>query len=134
MSAATKELKPQKTEAGAAVELAKDLPVFSPATDIYERDDAILVVCDMPGVDAEHVEVTLEDDVLTLSGEQQTRAPEGYDCLYRGYEPGVFRRSFRLATPVDRDRISAKLRNGVLQVLLPKAAEAQPKKIKVETS
>lgn len=130
MTTSSKEL--QKPEASRSVELAQDLPIFLPPTDIYEREDAILVICDMPGVDEKHVDITLENDVLTLTGHPQGDAPSGYECLYRGYEPGVFRRSFTLTTEVDRSKINAKLRHGVLRVLLPKAEEAQPRKIKVQ--
>ena len=133
MTIPSKELQPKKESAG-AVEFAQDRPVFIPPTDIYERDDAVLVVCDMPGVDEKHVDITLEDDVLTLTGQQQEQEPEGRELLYRGYWPGVFRRSFTLTTRVSQDRITAKLQNGVLQVLLPKTEEAQPRKIKVETA
>ena len=132
MTTPSKELQLQKKETASGIELAQDRPVFVPPTDIYEREDAVLVLCDMPGVDDQHVDITLEDDVLTLTGNQQVQEPEGHELLYRGHWPGVFRRSFTLTTRVARDKISAKLRNGVLQVILPKDEEAQPRKIKVE--
>ena len=128
----SEELQPQKKETAGGIELAQDRPVFVPPTDIYEREDAVLVICDMPGVDDQHVDIMLEDDVLTLTGSQQVQEPEGHELLYRGHWPGVFRRSFTLTIRVARDKISAKLRNGVLQVILPKDEEAQPRKIKVE--
>lgn len=106
----------------------------SPPTDIYEREDAVLVLCDMPGVDDQHVDVMLEDDVLTLTGSQEAQEPARHELLYRGHWPGVFRRSFTLTTEVDRAKIKARIRHGVLEVVLPKA-EAAPasKRIKVET-
>ncbi|MBU1693940.1 MAG: Hsp20/alpha crystallin family protein [Verrucomicrobia bacterium] len=133
MTTPSKDLQPQKKESAGGIELAQDRPVFLPPTDIYERDDGVLVVCDMPGVDEKHVDVTLEDDVLTLTGSQQVQEPEGHELLHRGHWPGVFRRSFTLTTEVDREKIKARIRHGVLEVVLPKAKETQPKRIKVET-
>lgn len=132
MTTPAKDLQPQKKESTGAVELAQDRPVFLPPTDIYEREDAVMVLCDMPGVDEKNVDVTLEDNVLTLTGSQQAQEPEGHELLYRGHWPGVFRRSFTLTTEVDRERIKARIRHGVLEVMLPKAEAAQPKRIKVE--
>ena len=130
----TNERQVQKTGPAGGVELAQDRPLYSPDTDIYEKGDAVLVLCDMPGVDDKHVEVTLENEVLTLTGYQQVEEPDGHDPVYWGFRPGVFRRSFTLSTEVDRSKIKAKIRNGVLQVVLPKAEEAQPRKIVVETA
>ncbi|HOW98882.1 MAG TPA: Hsp20/alpha crystallin family protein [Kiritimatiellia bacterium] len=133
MTTPAKDMPTQKKEAAGAVELAQDRPVFLPPTDIYEREDAVLVVCDMPGVDDQHVDVMLEDDVLTLTGSQEAQEPARHELLYRGHWPGVFRRSFTLTTEVDRAKIKARIRHGVLEVVLPKAEAAQPKRIKVET-
>jgi len=133
MTTPNKDMQVQHPASG-NVELAQDRPVYSPDTDIYEKEDGVLVLCDMPGVDEKHVDVTLENDVLTLTGYQQVEDPSGYDPVYWGFRPGVFRRSFTLSTAVDRAGIKARIRNGVLQVNLPKAEEAQPKKIRVETA
>lgn len=133
MTTPAKDMQPQKKESTGAVELTQDRPVFLPPTDIYEREDAVLVVCDMPGVDDKHVDVMLEDDVLTLTGSQEAQEPSPHELLYRGHWPGVFRRSFTLTTEVDRAKIKARIRHGVLEVVLPKAEAAQPKRIKVET-
>ena len=121
----------KKPDSGRTAELTRDLPVFAPDVDIYEKDDAILVLCDMPGVDEQHVDVTLENDVLTLTGYQETAEPEDITLLYRGYASGVFQRSFTLSTEVDRNKIGARIRQGVLQITLPKAEEAKPRKITV---
>ena len=133
MTTPAKDMQPQKKESTGAVELTQDRPVFLHPTDIYEREDAVLVVCDMPGVDDQHVDLTLEDNVLTLTGSQQAQEPSQHELLYRGHWPGVFRRSFTLTTEVDRAKIKARIRHGVLEVVLPKSEAAQPKRIKVET-
>ena len=112
-------------------ELTDDRPVFVPATDIYEKSDAVLVRCDMPGVDQTRLEVTLEDGVLTLVGRQEEDAREGYDLVAGEYRSGVFRRSFKISNEIDGDKIKARIRHGVLDLDLPKAAQAQPRKIAV---
>ncbi len=121
----------KKTDSGKPAELTRDLPVFSPDVDIYEKDDAIMVLCDMPGVDDKHIDITLENDVLTLTGYQDTAEPEDITLLHRGYANGIFQRSFTLSTEVDREKIAARINQGVLQISLPKAEEAKPRKITV---
>lgn len=124
--------KVEKTsDRGAAVELTRDQPVFAPATDIFERDDAVVVVCDVPGVDEKHLDITLEEGVLTILGYADTSEPQGHELVYRGYTPGVFRRAFTLGAEADPDKIRAKLCNGVLRIEIGKTEQAQPRKIPV---
>jgi HSP20 family protein len=133
MTTAIQEMKNQPAGNAKDIELTEDRPVYTPATDIYEKDDSILVLCDMPGVDEKNVDVTLENDILTLTGTQVAEEQQG-SASYREYWPGVFRRVFQLSTDVDRAKIKATMKNGVLQVMLPKAEAAQPRKIAVEAS
>ncbi len=132
MSARKEETAVEKKESSGAVELTRDQPVFAPATDIYERDDAVVVVCDMPGVDEKHLEITLEEGVLTILGYADETEPTDHELVYRGYRSGVFRRAFTLGTDVDPEKIRAKLSNGVLRVELAKSEKAQPRKIPVQ--
>lgn len=113
-------------------ELTRDLPVFTPAADIYENDDSLLVVCDMPGVEEKNVEIGLEDDVLTITGNQGEYHPENYQLVYQGYHTGIYRRAFTLTTGIDQEKIKARLSNGVLSITLPKSAAAKPRKIAIE--
>lgn len=112
-------------------ERTEDRPVFVPATDIYELQDVTRVRCDMPGVDESGLEVTLEDNVLTLTGRQDDTVPEGYDLVAGEYRTGVFQRAFRISREIDRRNIKARIRHGVLELELPKAEAAQPRKIAV---
>lgn len=114
------------------VEPTRDLPVFTPPADIFEEDDALLVVCDMPGVEQKNVTIDLDDDVLTITGHQLDQRPENSQLVYRGYNTGIYRRAFTLAADINREQIKARLVNGVLHITLPKAAEAKPRKIAVE--
>lgn len=115
------------------VEPAEDRPVLVPPTDIYEKPDAILVRCDMPGVDDKNLDVTLENDVLTLVGRRTDAEPEGYSLLAGEYGGGVYRRAFTLTQDIDATRIKARIRGGVLEIELPKAERAQPRKIAVQS-
>lgn len=114
-------------------EATRNLPVLAPATDIYETDHALVVVVDMPGVDERHLEVTLENQVLTLSGRAEGLPGAERELLYREFGPAEFRRTFTVQDDIDREKITARLKNGVLRVTLPKAARAQPRRIAVQS-
>jgi HSP20 family protein len=109
-------------------------PVYIPAVDIYEKEDAVLLRCDMPGVSDQKLEITVEDGVLTVEGVQEARIPEGFTCLTREYGRGTFKRSFRLADDIDESNIAARMKNGVLDVELPRSEKVKPRKIKIEVS
>ncbi len=121
----------QRRETG-RVEQTRDMPVYIPDTDIYETDNAVVVVADMPGVDDKHVDVDLEQRVLTITGTVEPEKWEGYELAAHGYRSGNYRRSFTLSNDVDVDGISARIKDGVLRIRLPKAKELQPRKIQVE--
>jgi len=106
---------------------------YTPATDIYEKETNILVRCDMPGVSEDQVDIQLENNELEIIGTQATGQPDGMDLMVSEYDTGVFRRKFSIPNVIDRDQIKARLRNGVLDIELPKAKQAQPRKIKVTT-
>jgi HSP20 family protein len=99
-------------------------PLFSPRTEISETKDEVLLVAQMPGVDENSVDVTLEDHVLTISGKTRDVAPEGYRRIYAEFERGDFRRSFELSDEVDAEKIEASVKDGILRVRVPKAKPA----------
>ena len=106
--------------------------VYSPDTDIFETQDAIVVVADMPGVDDKHVDIQLENDVLTLTGRVSREAPKDMSLLYRGYSKGDYQRSFTLSEDIEREGIKARIKDGVLRITLPKARKNLPREIPVE--
>ena len=109
----------------------------TPAVDIVEKDDAYEVKADLPGVDEKGIEVKLTDDSLTIKGEQQEEKEEKQTDYYlRERHFGSFERSFVLPEGVDRDKIEASFRKGVLTVKLPKKPEARKaaRKIDVKAS
>ncbi len=122
----------QQAERGQEVEATRARPVFLPCTDILEREDAIVVMADMPGVGSEAVDVDLTGNELTISGRVADPAIEGHTLTSWEYEVGDYRRRFRLSGGIDADKIDATIKNGVLQVVLPKSKEAQPQKITVK--
>ncbi len=120
-------------ESGAEGELpAAGRGTWTPALDMYEEDDAIVLTVELPGLDPDDVDVTVDDSMLTISGSRsfsQETDEEHYHRIERRY--GAFRRSVRLPATADANRIEAAFDKGVLRVRVPKAEEAKPKKILV---
>jgi HSP20 family protein len=105
---------------------------WAPALDISERKDAYLVTVELPGVDVDDLEITLEDGLLTIQGERHfahDSSEQQFHRVERHY--GAFRRSITLPAHVMAEGIEATVDNGVLQILVPKMEEAKPKRIQV---
>jgi len=100
-------------------------------TDIYETDDALTVVMEIPGVEKKDVEVNVENDVLRVEGRVDFTKYEGLEPLYTEYNVGHFARSFTLSNRIDQQQIAAQLEDGVLTLMLKKAKEAIPRKIAI---
>jgi len=100
-------------------------------TDIYETDDALTVVMEIPGVEKKDVEVNIENDVLRVEGRIDFAKYEGLEPLYTEYNVGHFARAFTLSNKIDQQQISAQLDDGVLTLTLKKAKEAIPRKIAI---
>ena len=105
---------------------------FVPRVDIYETEDELIAVADMPGVDENSVDITLEKNVLTINGFVETQQPDNYTLAYAEYDTGQYERSFTLTNEIDRDGIEAAVKNGVLRLRLPKIGDAKIKKIAVK--
>jgi HSP20 family protein len=107
--------------------------MFSPAVDIWEGKESIVVKAELPGVRPEEVQISVENDLLTISGERRFDRDEGEEGWRRVESTyGSFTRTFALPKTVAVDAIDAKLENGVLTLRLPKRAEARPRKIEVK--
>jgi HSP20 family molecular chaperone IbpA len=113
------------------MEAVRNEQSYVPVTDIYEKEDAILVRCDMPGVKQDAVDIHLENYELEITGKQGTEKPDGYNLLAGEYDTGVFKRKFSIPQLIDRDKIRARLHNGVLDIELPKAEQAKPRRIEI---
>lgn len=107
-------------------------PVFVPPADIYETPTGVLIRCDMPGVAEQDLEITWENKQLTVTGPQMGQGREGCETLVGEYLTGIYQRSFGLSRDLDDSSVTARLKHGVLEITLPKAREARPRRIPVE--
>ncbi|MGI6637583.1 MAG: Hsp20/alpha crystallin family protein [Desulfobulbus sp.] len=121
----------EKQSARTQGETTKNETYYAPQVDIYETEKEVIVVADMPGVQPEGVDLSLEDNILTIQGRREEVAHSGRMVLEE-YEPGHYLRRFTVAETIDQEGIEASLADGVLRVRLPKTAPAQPKKIAVK--
>lgn len=122
-------LEKKKTEA-TDVERIEDRPHFNPYMEIFETDEGLTLLADMPGVPKEGLEVTVDDGVLQLRGESRLDLPEA-EAVYREFDTGIFHRSFVLPDEIDPEKIEASLDDGVLTVRLPKAERARTRRIEL---
>ena len=108
--------------------------VFQPKVDILENDAGLRLWAEMPGVDESSIEVELVDGVLSLRGRVATDEYANLKPIYTEYGVGDFDARFRLSNAIDGEHIQAKLRHGVLELELPKAERAKPRRISVSTA
>ncbi len=127
-----KQIAPAETNALRPTE--QTLAVITPAVNLYEREHEVIIVADMPGVSEKNVEITVEKNVLTLTGKSEWTEPAGHELRYREFSPTEFRRVFSLTSDLDAEQITATIKNGVLTVTLPKSEKAKPRKIAVTTA
>lgn len=106
--------------------------VYVPRADIYESPDKIIVKTDMPGVAENNIDITLENNVLTINGSVEKTCHEGFSLALSEYGTGDYRRAFTLSNSIDKENIEACLKNGVLTLTLPKSKSLLPKKISVK--
>jgi len=103
---------------------------WNPAVNVYQDKDQFTVVVELPGLKKEEIEISLHDDTLTISGERKREESSGLEFLTERLY-GNFQRSLTLPTAVDTEKVKASYKDGLLQVVLPKAEEAKPKQIEV---
>ncbi|MDB4973438.1 MAG: heat shock protein Hsp20 [Myxococcaceae bacterium] len=122
----------EKSGVAKSPEQTRPGPVYAPAVDIFESEDVMTLLADMPGVAASDLTIDLRDNVLTLTG--RTRAPTGAkeSPVLREYASGTFYRQFTLSDTIEQSKIEAKITDGVLRLELPKAERAKPRKIAVK--
>ena len=107
---------------------------FVPDVNIYEFDESLKLWADMPGVKEQDVNVTLKDGVLTIVGQVATDMYAGLRPMYTEYNVGNYHREFSLNENIDESKIRATLRNGVLELELPKKEKARPRQIEVRSA
>ena len=117
--------------------LTSDSRVWVPAIDVVEQKDAYVLYAELPGVDASQVDISFEQNVLTIRGTKRSTLEASNDGELRVYAAervtGSFERSIRLPEFVDSDKIQAEFTNGLLKISVPKAQAAQPRRIEIKT-
>ena len=124
----------EKSEVSGMAEQTKPGLVFTPDVDIFETEKGLTLLADMPGVNAEDLNIDLRENVLTLDGD--VKKPEGQSEveLLTEYRTGKYYRQFNLSEIIDQSKIEAKMTDGVLRLTLPKVEAAKPRKIAIKAS
>lgn len=108
---------------------------FEPRIDVKETDKSFVIEAELPGLNKDDFKLTIEDNILTLEGEKKHEHEQKNGGLYRSERSyGKFRRSFRLTDEVDRSKVNAEYKDGILTIDVPKSPKAQPKQIDVKMS
>jgi HSP20 family protein len=106
--------------------------IFLPAADIYEAENDLTVILEMPGVEKKNVDIRVEDGALIVEGRLDLTKYQGLQPVYTEYNIGHYARSFRLSSKIDQNKIAAEMKDGVLSLKLPKVEEAKSKTIQVQ--
>jgi HSP20 family protein len=121
----------QKKELASKEEKTVPARYFVPATDIYETDESLTVVLEVPGVEKDDISVKIENDVLRVEGQIDFSKYQEMEPVYTEYNVGHYARAFTLSERIDQNEISAELDNGVLTLTLKKVKQALPRRIEV---
>jgi HSP20 family protein len=132
MAEEIKEMQKKEAQVQEGVERTRSTRVYTPHVDIIERKEDIVLLADMPGADEKSVDITLEKNMLTIHGAITREIPDGYRLVVSEYGIGDYQRAFTLTDDVDRDRIRAMVKNGVLTLILPKSQAEKIRKIEVK--
>jgi HSP20 family protein len=119
----------KKKELVAKEEKTVPAKYYIPPADIYETDDALTVILEVPGVEKKNVNINLENDVLKIDAQIDFSKYESHEPIYTEYNVGHFQRAFALSSKIDQDNITAELNDGVLTLTLKKSKEATPRRI-----
>lgn len=125
------ESNPAQARSETSEESSPERLVFTPPIDIYESGDDLVLRADLPGVKLDSVDVQVQDNRLTIFGRVTDFLPQGARTLHQEFQVGDYLRSFILSDQVDHSRIVARLNNGLLEVVLPKAQRVQARRIQV---
>jgi HSP20 family protein len=121
----------QKREVDKAHESTVPMRAFMPIADIFETEEALTVVLEMPGVAKDNVDVNVENGRLTIEGRIEFTKYEGLRPVYTEYNVGPYRRSFRISNQVAQSKIEAEIKDGVVTLTLPKTEKAKPRRITI---
>jgi HSP20 family protein len=122
-----------KQEVTSSAEQTRPGVIFTPDVDIFETDNGITLLADMPGVSADNLTIDLRENTLTLTGEVAPLEGGNEEDILIEYETGKYQRQFNIPRVIDQSKIDAKLNDGVLRLSLPKVEEVKPRKIEIKT-
>ena len=131
MTDVKKDLQKKEAELERGVERTTAKRVFTPSVDIIDQKDYILLFADMPGVDENTVNITLDKDLLTIHGSVEQETHKGHRLVISEFGTGDYERTFTVSNEIDREKIVASVKDGVLRLTLPKALAARTRKIPV---
>ena len=121
--------------ASSALTRSGDERPWAPTVDIFEKDDDVFIRAELPGVSRDDIDVSVEDGVLTLSGERKTDERFHEAGVYRRERSfGRFKRGFAMPDTVDTDRIEARYKDGILEIRVPKVERLRPRKIEIDAA
>lgn len=132
MADKAQEIQKKEAETPEGTERTRSRRIYAPSVDIIEGKDKITVTADMPGVDEQSVDITLEKNVLEIYGKVDPDIPQNHRLVLSEYGIGDYQRTFTLSDEVDREKIEASVKNGVLRLVLPKSEKARTRKIPVK--
>ena len=125
----------QKQELQESSEPTKPGRQFVPPVDIYETEESVMVLAEMPGVNKKTVSINLDNGVLTIRGcRKDEDVKEGTSIRLQEYENGHYLRRFTVSETIDQEKIEAKMKDGMLHLILPKVEPAKPRKIEVQAA
>jgi HSP20 family protein len=124
----------EKQEVQSEAEGTRNVPIYVPPVDIYESEQALILVADMPGVSSQNVDIDLKNNELSVRGTVSQKEPQGEHMLLKEYGVGDYYRQFTIGKLIDQSKIEASMKDGVLTLTLPKAELAKPRKISVKSS
>jgi HSP20 family molecular chaperone IbpA len=127
------EVEKQEVEVAEGAERTRTCKAYIPRADIYETDSNVVIVADMPGVDENSLDITLEKNVLSIVGSVDFDRPDSFGLAYAEYDVGDYERKFTISNEIDRESIEATVKDGVLRVYLAKAAPAKTRRIDVKS-
>jgi len=131
MTGKDKKTQKQEVQLEKGVERTRPNRLYTPAVDIIEQKEYIILLADMPGVDANSVNITLEKDQLTIHGDVEPETHKDHRLVISEYGTGDYERTFTLSNEIDREKIKASMKDGVLRLTLPKVLTVQTRKIPV---
>ncbi len=132
MADKTKEIQKKEVNQPDLVERTRSAKIYNPDVDIMEGKDRIMVVADMPGVNEDSIDITLEDNLLTIYGKVDWEIPERMKLTHAEYGIGDYQRIFTISGEINREKIQATVKNGVLKLVLPKNDISKMRKITVK--